>query len=327
MKVESMFRTLTPFRILRSEGTRKHLQHPDDHLADNPVPYAPDGKDFRIREPEGGEETTIGFTTLPGSNDYFRNIDGKGHLFAVRLTKRNLPARVVREAAEKMRDQVEQETGRKVGRKEFAGLLDDAKFELLPKAFTSSVVIPVIVRPDDLWVFNGTDKHIDQVIGFLFEFFGCFGIQFTLGHPETKRSLESWMTSMAITGYDDDADFAPTDFAVMRGEESELIRVVNRSLDFQAVQDTIRAGYRVRQIGLLHHSHDVRFRLDEAFKLRQIRMGQESLADLHSNADDQSDDLHAFVWLLITQMEDLLSDLLETIDDGAEDESADDEEW
>jgi recombination associated protein RdgC len=324
MKITSLFRTLTPLVMEPFEGKSKKIIFSTFRDLESKFDPIEAHAEFLASDPEGGVESTIGLSPIE-ENVYFRDIDGSGVLFFIEIAKRNLPARVIRDVAERKRHEVERETGRKVGRKEFREMLEDAKFELLPRAFASRIRIPVIVTRDNrLFIFTGTGKTIDAITSFLFEFARCFGLEFMLGHPETKVSLESWMTGMAAYNFEGeelDIKVTPTDFAVMRGEESEQIRIVNRSLDFQAVRDTLKAGYRVRQIGLYHIESQISFRLSDSLTLRAIDFSDDAKLELTANSSDEAlGDLHALTWLVITEYRKLLDDLISDINSTVTDE-------
>lgn len=325
MKITSLFRTLTPLVMSPLPNTHDAIYSAFRDMQDdfNPTDIEEHAR-FVASEPEGCVESTMGLSPIE-ENIYFRDIDGSGVLFFVEVSKRNLPARAIRDVAERKRDEVQRETGRKVGRKEFREMLDDAKFKLLPRAFASRTRIPVIITSDNrLFVFTGTGKIIDAITSFLFEFGRSFGIEFMLGHPETKVSLESWMTGMAacnFEGEETNIKVTPTDFAVMRGEESEQIRIVNRNLDFQAVRDTLKAGYSVRQIGLYHIDSQISFRLSDSLTLRAIDFSDDAKIELTANSSEEAlGDLHALTWLVITEYRKLLDDLISDIDGTATDD-------
>ena len=328
MKITSLFRTLTAYTVTPSS---------EDESPFNQLAYLSDVFDtddekttrFIATDPEGGQEATIGFTPINSglpADGYFRDIDGSGVLCFIQIAKRSLPTRVVRDQAEKDRATIEDQTGRKMGRKEFRELMEDARFALLPRAFVNRVRIPVILTSDNrLFVFTGTSKHLDAITSLLVEFFLGFGISFSLHHPGSNVSVEGWMTAMA-TDADGAENITPTDFAVMKGEESAQIRIVNRDLDFEAVRDALKAGYRVKQIGLRHTGSGITFRLSDSMTLRQIDFSDDAQLELASgNVGEYLSDLHALTWLAIAQYRALWDDLMADINGSMTTDEEDDE--
>lgn len=329
MKITSLFRTLTAYTVVpgnEAETPFKVATYQSDMFD------ADDEKVTRFiaTDPEGGQEATIGFAPImkdSPADGYFRDIDGSGVLCFIQVAKRALPTRVVRDQAEKDRATIEDQTGRKMGRKEFRELMEDARFALLPRAFVNRVRIPVILTSDNrLFVFTGTSKHLDAITSLMVEFFLGFGISFSLHHPGSNVSVEGWMTAMAIDA-DGAVDITPTDFAVMKGEESAQIRIVNRDLDFEAVRDALKAGYRVKQIGLRHTESGITFRLSDSMALRQIDFGDDARLELGQNSDGEFlNDLHAIAWLVISQYRTLWDDLMNDINGSMESTDEEDDE-
>ncbi len=71
-----------------------------------------------------------------------------GHwLLTLRLEKRILPASVVREHTEERLDQIEDETGRRPGKKQAKDVAEQVTLELLPRAFTTQSHLKVWISP------------------------------------------------------------------------------------------------------------------------------------------------------------------------------------
>ena len=133
------------------------------------------------------------------------------------------------------------------------------------------------------------------------------------------------MTAMAIDA-DGAENITPTDFAVMKGEESAQIRIVNRDLDFEAVRDALKEGYRVKQIGLRHTTSGITFRLDGVLTLRQIDFSDDAQLELGKNSDGEFlNDLHAIAWLVIAEYRTLWDDLMADINGSVTTDEEDDE--
>lgn len=328
MKATSLFRTLTPLVIKPDDES---LTPFGEARSLSETGLGAQFGEYICRDPEGGQTETIGLSPITDDgNEYFRDIDGSGVLCFVQIAKRNLPARVIRDDAEKKRKAIEQESGRKVGSKEFRSLIEDSAFELLPKAFITRTRVAVILSSDNrLFLFTAKGKHIDAITSFMLQFFAEGDIRYTTSQPDVQFSVEHWMTMMANPENSTQDEITATDFAVMRNEDEEAtaqVRVVNRNLeDFDAVRDTLRAGYRVRQIGLWHASLGIDFRLSADLTLRQITFGDDTILDIKNNSDgDPVGDLHAVAWIVISTYRTLLDDLIRTIN-GSAGETEDDD--
>lgn len=324
MKQERLFRALTPL-VIKSETA----ETPYEHMSEGSTLYHEGNQKFMewaSHDPHGQQAETIGFFESYGL-EFVTDVQGAGVLFFIRFAKRDLPVRVVKARVNEMADEIEEQTGRKPGRKERQNLHDDATAELLPKAFISHTVIPVIITHDDrLFIFSAVAKRLDEITTFLIAFFRdhC-NMSVAISYPQTKVSMAAFMTSLAI---EDNDTFAATEFAVMRGEESAKIRVQDFSLMSRQVQESIRDGFRIEQIGLMHHRTQVQFRLDEKLQLRQMLLGEDSLLSLSENITDAEQEIMGIAWLAIENYKAVIDDIIDAADGMAEEtEDKDGEEW
>jgi recombination associated protein RdgC len=311
MKALSRFRTLRPY-VMAFEGEPPHDAL--DRIAD---PFDPDPRltGFQAIDPSGQQWQSVGIEPING--ELVIDIDGAGHLFLIRIAKRGLPARVIKDRVDEMAKEIYEQTGRKPGRKERQDFASDAEMELLPRAFINNAIVPVIVTSDNrLFIFASAQGRIDTVTSFLAGFLTEFGIAFALHHPDhgIEHTLAGWMTGKAMSiQSSDNTGIEPTDFAVMKGddEEGSTIRVTNRDLTYQHLQDVLKAGYRVHQIGLLHEASFIRFRLDEHFTLKQITFSDDAVLELIEGGKDEGfDENRAVCWLIVTEMRRVIDDLV-----------------
>ena len=325
MKQERLFRNLTPL-VIKSETA----ETPYTHLAEGATLYHENNEKFSdwiSNDPTGQQAETIGFAENYGL-EFVTDVQGSGVLFFIRFAKRDLPVRVVNDRVRQMADDIEEQTGRKPGRKEKQNLYDDAVAELLPQAFITYTVVPVIITRDDrLFIFSTVAKRIDEITTFLIRFFNDYGLPVAISYPQAKVSMAVFMTSLAIDPSD---AFTATEFAVMRGDESAKIRVQDYDLGSSQVQDAIKQGFRLEQIGLLHDRTGVRCRLDEKLQLRQITLGEDSLLSLSENTTDAEQEIMGIAWLVIANYREVVDDIIgeaNEMDDGEDDEKEGGEEW
>lgn len=321
MKAFSQFKNLSAFRYTGPGHVCNTVLEEQEWESIELHPFV--STELQPTQPDG-----IGLVNLgEGASDYFRDIAGAGALCKVRISKKNLPARVVRDRVDEMAAEVEAQTGRKPGRKERRAMMDDAELELLPRAFVKHVDIPVIFTTDGwLFVFSGTQTKVDIVITFLVTLLEKLGVEssITYANEGIQISPEAWMTGKAIS--DDSETITATDFAVMKGDDGEnsTIRVSNRDLSYREVREALNSGYRVHQIGLAHNDSGIRFRLDHAFVFRQITPSDEMGLQLMDNAADEGfDETVSVAWMLITELRTLIKDVLTDMRGVADEEDED----
>lgn len=317
MKTFARFRNLTPYTIglVKGRPFRTLLM-----LAQDPE-HQDTLATYLATDPSGGRRDSIGLQVLGGQ--LLRDLDGTGVMFMLRLSKRNLPARVIQDRVAEMAADVEREAGRKPGRKERNAMAEDAELELLPRAFISHTYVPVIFTKDNrLFVFTGTRSKTDHILTFLVHMLTELRIEFTITAlaASIENSIETWMTSKALGVNDDDGEIQVTNFAVMKADEISKIRVSDRSLAYKEVQTALTSGYRVSQIGLRHEKSQIGFRLDGDFVLRSITLGEDAAMEMKENAGDGDfDEVYAVAWLVATEMRNIVDDLIKDIR-GAQDE-------
>lgn len=300
MKSFMRFRNMTPYKVI-PEGKQTPfgaLQQSKFDELDHPH--------FIAADPTGSRREDTGLEAMGG--EYIRDIDGKGVLMTIRMSKKMLPARVVKIRVEEMAQALEYENGRKPGRKERQALAEDAELELLPRAFIGYTYIPVIFTSDNrLFVFTTSQKRADTVITFLINLLTEIErIPFAMSsvlHEDGLMSVDSWMNSKAILVNEDESDLQVTDFVVMKEHESGTVRVSDRHLaGYSEMQSMITKGFRVKQIGLMYQPAGISFRLDGDLRLRMITLGDDTLLEFAENrADEGFDEMHAIVWLVIAE--------------------------
>lgn len=312
MKVFSRFRNMTPYTI-KTEKTApfKVLSALARDL------YAFDEEEgidaYKCHDPSASARESIGLFGLEG--DYVRDIEGKGVMLTIRISKKNLPARVIKDKVELWAKEQFELTGIKPGRKARKEAAEDIELELLPRAFVSHTFIPVIFTSDNrLFIFSGTTKRVDLVITFLVGILvEMGGLEWSLVKPthDLLIGTETWMTSKALGVFDDEGDIRVTNFAVMKADDTTgKMRVSDRSLTYKEVQEALKLGWRVNQIGLHHEPSGMAFRLDDNFTLRSIVMSEGAALEFKENDDNAFDEIQAVAWLVVTEFRNIIDALI-----------------
>jgi DNA recombination-dependent growth factor C len=315
MKTLGIFRNLSAF-ILSATDDEAYSDDPHraitecEELSDVVEPYL-------ANPPSGGQRETVGFTVVDGDeNNFFMDIQGSGTLCFLTFMKRDLPARVVRDRVDEMCQEVESTMGRKPGRKERAELAEDAEHELLPKAFISKTRVPVIFTSKrEVFIFTTAQKRIDACHLFLGRFLQELKVDYTpvpfgLDYQMTINA-EAWINSLALGDHDGET-FVATDFAAMREGASGKLRVTDRELGHQEVQNALKSGWRVEQIGMMYVESAMRFRMDTSMRFRQIKLGEDALLE-SSEADGE---MLAVAWLILKECQQLINAIREETEDG-----------
>lgn len=175
-------------------------------------------------------------------------------------------ARKVKEKAER----IEQETGRKPGKKETRELKEEARLDLLPMAFTKQSSTWVWIDPQarTLVIDTSSQARADEVARSLVEQVPA-GFALALLNTKTapQAAMAHWLQSQE----------PPEGFTVDRecelksqGEDKSVVRYANHPLDIQEVLDHINAGLLPTRLALTWDGR-VSFTLTQQLQVKGIR--------------------------------------------------------
>jgi DNA recombination-dependent growth factor C len=145
-----------------------------------------------------------------------------------------------------------------VGKKEYAQLRQQVEFDLLPKAFIRRTVVPVLFYKHEMGtqimlVCTSSHKRADDVVALLL---GVFGIDLMPWKIETESSISGVLTTLASNGNADPDEecwlhFSPLDSAVIKGDDKQTIRIKDKPVESQDVQDLLAGeGQVVHELAL-----------------------------------------------------------------------------
>jgi len=192
-----------------------------------------------------------------------------GHwILKLMIEKKVMPGSVVKRAMEQRVKKIEQETGRKPGKKESKDLKDELMLELLPKAFTKQEHVLVWIDKDKqlLCTNAGSQGKSDVVITALVE--ACPKLVLTL--LQTTASASACMAAWLSSGE------PPAGFSVDRecelkapDETKATVRYARHLLDIDEVRAHIAAGKQPTKLAMSWDDR-VSFMLTDAMQLKKI---------------------------------------------------------
>ncbi len=210
-------------------------------------------------DPSGGEWRRLGLVPAIKGEELIIDLDGAGKVMAVQFNERILPGKVRDEKLQAEVARLEGLEGRKVGKKEYALLRQQVEFELLPKAFIRRTVVPVLFYKHALGtqimlVCTSSQKRADDAVGVLR---GVFGDDLMPWKIETESSVSGVLTTLATDGIIEGLDeepglhFSALDSAVIKGENKQTIRIKDKPVESQDVQDLLAGeGQVVHELAL-----------------------------------------------------------------------------
>ncbi len=169
-------------------------------------------------------------------------------LVMLKQEKRLLPASVVNDYLDAKVQQFEEAEGYKPGRKLRQQMKEDITQELLPKAFTKSSRIPVLIFPEQGWllVLGASNKTAEDATAFLRSSIGSLPIALV----NTDSSPSSMMTQWLIDPLSVPGDWQIGDEAELTDAESALVRVRNQDLLGEEMMVHTSAGKQVTKLAL-----------------------------------------------------------------------------
>ena len=217
---------------------------------------------------------------------------------------RLLPGSVLARHVQEKIQHIEQQTGRKPGKKERRDLKDEARLDLLPQAFTKRGATTIWIDPIGLWlcVDTSSQSRADAITSALIE--QLPGLSLTL--LDTPTSPQVAMTDWLLSGE------APAGFSIDQecelqssNEQKAAVRYARHPLDIEEIPEHIRAGKLPTRLAMTWEGR-VSFLLTEGLQLRRLAFigsGQESAAQ-------SADDFDGNVALATGEMRQMLPDLL-----------------
>ncbi len=179
-----------------------------------------------------------------------------------------LPGSVLARRVKEKAERIEQETGRKPGKKESKELKDEAKLDLLPMAFT---------KQGSMWVWIDTASRLlvldtssqgraDEVVTLLVEALPGLSVSLINTQTSPQAAMSHWLKEQE----------PPVGFTVDRecelksaSEEKAVVRYARHPLDIEEVQAHIDAGKLPTKLALTWDDR-VSFMLTEGLQLKKV---------------------------------------------------------
>lgn len=224
-----------------------------------------------------------------------------------------LPGSVLARRVKEKTDRIEQETGRKPGKKETRELKDEAKLDLLPMAFTKVGSMWVWIDPQarTLVFDTSSQARADEVVSRLVELLPPgFAVALLNTQTSPQAAMSHWLKEQE----------PPVGFTVDRecelkaaDEEKAVVRYARHPLDIEEVQAHIAAGKLPTKLALTWDDR-VSFMLTEGLQLKKVSFLDTVFED--KVADDGGFDTD--VAIATGELSKLIPDLIEALGGEAE---------
>jgi recombination associated protein RdgC len=239
-------------------------------------------------------------------------IDGQV-LLQLQSEQRVVPGSVVKRRTDEIALQIEQQTGRKPGKKQMKELKEQALHELLPMAFTKQSGTRVWVAPNErlLVLDSASQSRCDEVTTMLIQ--AVDGLSLSLVHTEMSPAMA--MAHWLGTGE------PPYQFSVDRecelkspDEMKSVVRYARHDLDTDEVKQHILSGKMPTRVALTWRDR-ISFMLTESMQLKKLAFLDLVFegSGMSFNKADKDEAFEANVAITTGEMLGMIPDLLEAL--------------
>jgi len=215
------------------------------------------------------QQQSLGWVAPRGTNHGVLVEDVSGHwLLKLLVEQRVLPGAVVNQRAEELAAQVEQQTGRKPGRKAIKDLKEQAAHELLPRAFTKTSAMKVwIAREQRLLMIDAASaSRAEAVVTLLVKALPGLSLHLV----QTAEAPASYMAAWLMDGHTPEHFFIDRDCELKTSDElKSAVRYARHALDIEEVRQHLVAGKRPTRLALSWLDR-VAFTLTDTLQLKKI---------------------------------------------------------
>jgi recombination associated protein RdgC len=192
-----------------------------------------------------------------------------GHLLLKLMTEqRVVPGSVVKRRVEEISTKIEQDTGRKPGKKQTKEIKEQALLELLPMAFTKQASMNVWLDPQQrlLLVDASSQGKADEVVGLLVKAVEGLAVSQLHTKVSSAAAMSEWLVSgepPATFTVDRDCELKSAD------EMKSIVRYSRHLLDIDEVRQHITSGKVPTKLGMSWEGR-VSFLLTDTMQIKKL---------------------------------------------------------
>ncbi len=255
-----------------------------------------------------GDSRSIGWVS-PSAAGMLVHAVNRQWLLALGIEEKLLPASVVRQFADERATAIEENEGRRVGRKEMREIRDAMTGELLPRAFIRRRTTFGWIDPLNGWLV------IDAAAPARAEEF-LEHLRKTVGNLPVRLLKTGQSPSAAMTGWVADGE-APGGFTIdqdleMRSAEKATVRYVKHTLEGEEIRQHIAAGKIVTRLALTWGER-ISFLLNENLQIKRLGFLDILKEEADGQAENEDERFDIDFTLMTGEVARLLDDLLEAL--------------
>ncbi len=233
---------------------------------------------------------------------------GGQYLLKLQVEQRVLPGAVVKRRTEELAKQVEDNTGRKPGKKQTKELKEQAELELLPMAFTKQSSINVWIDPAHhlLYLDTSSSARAEDVITCLVRSLDGFAVTLLQTKESAAVAMKEWLASgepPACFTIDRECELKSMD------EMKSVVRYARHLLDTDEVKAHIVSGKMPTRLAMTWEGR-VSFMLTESMQIKKLAF-LDVVFEGHKPGKDEAFDADAAI--ATAEMSKLIPDLVDAL--------------
>lgn len=255
------------------------------------------------------QESAVGFAPPRAEHGAFVEAVAGQWIARLVIERRKVPTSAIAKRVDEQAAQIEEQTGRKPGRKERKALKEDALLALLPQAFPKQVAVPVWIDPQArLLVIGATSQAvIDDAITALVRAVDGLTLSLLNTKITPATAMASWLCAPETTG----PDFSLGRECELKSndEEKAVVRYSRHHLQGEEIVRHVGEGKRPRRLALDWNGR-VSFRLSESMAIDKVQLLDLGDTPPRDEADDAFD---ADVAIYTGELSAMVADLIEAL--------------
>jgi recombination associated protein RdgC len=220
-----------------------------------------------------------------------------------------LPGPVVRREVEARAARIEQETGRKPGKKQLRELKDQVQLELLPMAFTKRSTVKIWIAPGErlLMIDAGSARVADDTVTLLTKTLPGLSAQAVSTAVSPAAAMADWLVGGdAPSGFTIDRD---CELKAADGEKP-AVRYARHALDIEEIRGHISAGKQPTRLALTWNGR-VSFVLTDALQIKKLAFLDGVYEGRKADRNDEAFDADAAI--ATGELAPLIGDLIDAL--------------
>jgi len=194
-------------------------------------------------------------------------------LFCMRKEQKVIPASAIKEAVEEKVNELQDELGRKIYRKEKQSIKDDLVATMLPNAFArSSHISAYFDTKNHLLVIDASSPaQVDEFYELLTETIGSFGAMQLISTENPSILMSQWINQTMPDGWSLSGEYLLKDL-----NDDRIARFKDYDAENPFVSDLLEDGYTIKRLGV-RYKEQLTAIIQDDLQIKSLKFGEELL--------------------------------------------------